>query len=269
MIILLQTWCAILLNDVLIKNYKGKYIVDIRDYTYEKYFPIKCIEKKTFKYAGMCVVSSEGYKEFLPDNEYFITHNLRELEDDVKSEIKTRNKKKERLNIAFIGYVLYQEQSKKLLYALKNDDRFLVSFIGTRALELSQFCEENDIRNVRLIDTFDSKDILEYYKEVDIVNNLYGNNTPILDYALSNKLYFAAELNMPILVCPGTYMQKVSEKYNMAITVRTYDDSLANYIWNEYSRIDWDKLANSCNDFLTVARQEQKEYLDKVYEMVN
>ncbi len=268
-IILLQTWCAILLNDVLVKHYKGRYIIDIRDYTYEKIPLIKLIERKVFKFAGMCVVSSEGYKTFLPSRQYYVTHNIRALETEIVNEIRNREKKREVLNIAFIGFVLYQEQSKRLLLALKNDNRFLISFIGTRALELQSFCEQNNIKNVRLVDTFEAKDILSYYRDVDIVNNLYGNNTPTLDYALSNKLYFAAELNMPILVCPDTYMEKVASKYGIGITVKEYDNNLGDYIWDKYQKIDWDKLRSLSSDFLSKAREEQEVYLTKVNEMVN
>ena len=47
--------------------------------------------------------------------------------------------------ISFIGYVNYQEQHKKLMLALKDDKRFRLSFVGTRALELESFCKENGI----------------------------------------------------------------------------------------------------------------------------
>ena len=269
-VVLLQTWGALLLNKFLVKKYSGRYIVDVRDYTYEKNLIVRIVEQYVFKKAGMCVISSKGYKAFLPKGiKYYVAHNIRNLSFDEVKEIRCRKREKEILSIAFIGFVEYQEQHKKLIMALKNDSRFRLLFVGTKALDLEDFCRINNVKNVILIDTFDSKNILNYYRDVDIVNNLYGNNTPTLDYALSNKLYFAAELHMPILVCPNTYMQKITQKYNMSITVSSYNVSLGDYIWDQYSQIDWSSLDNSCDDFMNLARKEQKLFIEKVGEMLN
>ncbi|MBP3793155.1 MAG: hypothetical protein ILA24_03840 [Ruminococcus sp.] len=268
-IILLQTWAALLIGDKLRKEYSNKYIVDIRDYTYENFFAVKKYEQFIFKKAGLCVVSSNGYKSFLPKGKYFTTHNLREISQFDRIRIRNRSKAKAQLNIAFIGVVSYQDQCKKLLLALKNDKRFILSFIGTRAIELQAFCQNNNIKNVRLIDSFDSSTIIDHYNDVDIVNNLYGNNTPILDYALSNKLYFAAEFAMPILVCPSTYMETITNKYGIGITIPKYNRSLGDYIWDSYHKIDWDEFTRSCDKFLSKAKMEQQVFLKRIIKMLD
>lgn len=268
MVILLQTWSALLLADVLTKNYSGKYIVDIRDYTYEKNPIIYNIEKVLVKNSYSCVVSSKGYMEFLPPHKYFVAHNMRELSPEKVYHIQNRKKQKDKLSISFVGYVNYQEQHKKLMLALKNDDRFHLNFVGTRAKELKSFCDENGIENVTLIDTFDSDKILDFYLTTDFVNNLYGNHTPTLDYALSNKLYFAAELQMPILVCKDTYMSTVSEQYGFGYTVDVIDDNLGNQLFEYYSNINWEKLKTGCQNFLRDATLEQEQFVDIIKKAV-
>lgn len=259
LVIFLQTWSALLMADIVVKHYAGKYIVDVRDYTYENNYLIYNREKKLMKNAAMCVISSEGYKEFLPPHNYFVFHNVRELPKEKVTLIRERRKEKDVLNISFIGYVNYQEQHKKMLISLKNDQRFHLNFVGTRAMELSDFCKENDIRNVTLIDTFDSSNILEFYENTDFVNNLYGNHTPTLDYALSNKLYFAAELNIPILTCPDTYMSKVSSEYGFGFDVDVSDALIGDKLRSYYESINWIELSNGCDRFMEKVQLEQDE----------
>lgn len=270
-IILLQTLSALLLSDILLKNYKKKYIVDVRDYTYENNKLIYNIEKKLLKHSAMNVVSSEGFLNFLPtEAEYEVAHNIRNWPIENLLKIKRRDKIREKLNIVFVGYVNYQEQHKKLLLALKNDPRFHISFIGTRGDELYPFCEENEIQNVTLVDTFKSVQTLDFYENADFVNNLYGNHTPVLDYALSNKLYYAATLNIPILVCEETFMEDISHKYHFGVTVNLDNpEKLGDYLFESYQNIDWNQLDNGTNKFIKHVESQQNQFEEKLFKLLN
>lgn len=268
-VIMLQTIGALLINDILIKKYSKKYIVDIRDYTYEYNKLVYIIEKRLLKNSALNVVSSEGYLSFLPPNiDYVIAHNIRAWSQEKIDTFSNNHRVKKKLNIAFIGYVNYQEQHKKLLLALKNDNRLHITFIGTRSEELREFCDSNDIRNVTLLGSFESAEILELYKNVDLINNLYGNNTPILDYALSNKLYYAAQLKIPILVCENTFMEKVANRYGIGITVDLQKRDISNYILEQYNNINWDEFDQGCEKFLIKVNEQQKKLENNIYKIL-
>jgi hypothetical protein len=269
-IVTLQTLAALLLGGILTKHYSNRFIVDIRDYSYENLLVFRMIEKKIFACAMKKVISSEGFKAFLPEGDYLTVHNTRPLNEKDKTKIQNRSKNKQKLNIAYIGFVRYQEQFQKLLLRLKNDERFVLSFIGTRAMELSDFCKSNGIKNVILQDTFDDKDILQIYGNADIVNNLYGNHTPVLDYALSNKLYLSADLHMPILVCPDTFMETITKKYGIGLTVDLdCQDDLGDIIFNYYNALDWKKFAESCEEFNKQVKQEQNIFELELKNLLN
>lgn len=268
-VIILQTLGALLLSDVLLRKYEQKYVVDIRDYTYEGYSLIYQLEKKLVKNSLLSVVSSKGYLSFLPKHDYVVAHNIRELPKQKVIEIKSRKRNREQLHIAFIGYVNYQEQQKKLIMALKDDSRFRLSFIGTRSEELEDFCRDNDVKNVHLIGKFDSNHMLDFYQDVDFINNLYGNHTPTLDYALSNKLYLAAELSIPILVCPETYMSTVIEKFKIGTTVNLNDENIGDYLNEYYKKINWDIFDYNCNRFLDIAHAEQNFFEGKLQKILS
>lgn len=267
-VIFLQTLGAIIIGRYLVKEYHMRYVIDIRDYSYEGNKYIYSLEKKLIMNSKFCIISSEGYKKFLPKQDYIITHNIRELDKTQVAKIKNRAKERAVLNIAFIGYVNYQEQHKKLLLNLKNDNRFIMTFIGTRALELKKFCEKNAITNVRFGDRFNPDEMLTLYEDVDLVNNLYGNHTPILDYALSNKLYFAAELNIPILTCSDTFMSEISHKYSFGIDVDVNNPNCGDILFDEYKRIDWERFSIGCQNFLDKVHHEQGIYADKIRELI-
>lgn len=249
-VILLQTAAGILLQQILKKKYYKRYILDIRDYTMEKNKFFYYIERYVINNSNITVISSEGYKSFLPNYNYVIVHNIRTIDKKICTSIRNRNKKKNKLVIGFIGYIHYQEQNKRLLKIFKNDQRFELHFIGKESEKLLPFCEQNNIGNVKLIGQFPPEKILKYYQDVDIIHNLYGNKTPVLDYALSNKLYFAAQLGMPILVCPETFMEKISLEYGFGYTFEMSNLQAVDELYNYYKNIDWQKFLSGCDKFL-------------------
>lgn len=264
LVVLLQTMSAVLLSRTLITKYCKRYIIDIRDYAHERIPLIANTEERIIPKSLFTVISSEGYKDFLPDNNYLICHNIRDLDRGQVNLIRGRNHSVGCIHIAYIGYVNYQDQHKKLIKLMNNDPRFKLSFIGTRALELETYCNEIHADNVTLVGTFDSSQILDFYNDVHVINNLYGNNTPTLDYALSNKLYFAADLHIPILVCPNTYMEKVAKDYGIGLSVNLDDPNAANQIFDYYTSLDWGAFESSCDDFMGVARLQQNKFLEMI-----
>lgn len=264
-VVLLQTWASLLLYGIINRLYKDRYIVDIRDYTYENNILIRTIEKKVLKCAEMRLVSSEGFKHFLPDEvNYHVVHNIRNLREEERLAIINRSHSSKPIRISFIGFVNYMEINKQLIQALGNDDRFHLNFIGTNALKLKEYCEANKIGNVTLIDTFKPEEILRFYQETDIVNNLYGHNDPRLDYALSNKLYFAVQLKMPILVFTNTYMAEVSKAYNLGIEIDELNRDLGDRIYHKYMNIDWNELSTECDKLLIKIQKEQSETIQSL-----
>lgn len=265
-VVLLQTSGAIILTEILLRKYSKKYIVDIRDYTMENNRLVYYLEKKLLKNSFANVISSAGFKNFLPKNDYYLLHNNHHFHDvKLQYAIKNREKNKKRLNIAFIGFVGYQDIQKKLILNLGNNPSFELSFIGKDANKLRMFCKENNINNVTIIDKFNPNDTLKFYESVDFINNLYGNNTPVLDYALSNKLYYAAELYIPILVCPDTFMSKISSENYLGYTVKDLENkNLGNDLLEYYENIDWELFEKKSDSFMKKVETENNRFMNLI-----
>lgn len=259
-VVLLQSLAGVLLSHVLKQKYVGRYILDIRDYTLEHNRFYYCIERELIRKSSLAVISSEAYRRFLPDHGYVLAHNNRPVDEQFSERIRSRNKNRKKLVVASIGYQAYQNQYRKLLRILGNDVRFELQFIGKESERLIQFCEENNIRNVKIIGKYPAEGVLGFYDGVDVINNWYGNDTPNLDYALSNKLYLAAQLHIPILVSKGTYMETVAVGGGFGCSMDLEKGDCPESLYDYYQGIDWASFATNCDLFMDRVRHEDQVF---------
>lgn len=256
-IILLPTQTGILLHNLMTKKYAGKYILDIRDYSAENNKLFYYIEKKLIKNSGLTVITSPAFERFLPKYKYYISHNTTHISCNTIREYRNRTKAVgKQLVISCIGSIRFYDQFKKILSCFSNDKRYLLRFIGNGSEGLQDYCKQNKIENIQLVGRFSPDKTIDYYMNTDIVLNLYGNHTPFLDYALSNKLYYAATLGMPILVCPGTYMQEVSVEGGFGFTFNIEDETMRDKLYEYYNTIDWPLFYDNCDVFMKKTNNE-------------
>lgn len=222
-IIILNTLPAVLLSNVLISNYRGKYILDIRDYTYEKYKFYKKRVDNLVKNSFITTVSSFGFS----DNEL---------------------SKKPKIKIGFVGVVRYMKENMNLIRQMKNNGKYEFVYIGKTYPEcnLEKTCKNENIENVTFKGEFNNKDKPEIYKDIDIINALYGNESLEVQTALPNKLYDAIVFKKPMIVSKGTYLSELVEKYKIGIAVdfkENFYEVIEKYI-NEFNSHEFDKNAN-------------------------
>lgn len=263
-VILLQTSVGILLQNFLRKRYKKKYILDIRDYTLENNKIFFLLEKNLIKNSAFTVISSEGYVNFLPEYQYVLTHNDISLSKHTIMQFQEKKKVDTKITISYIGLIRFHTQNKKVIMKFKNDNRFILKFIGKDANALAEFCDKNDVKNVELVDRFPPEKTLDYYYDTDIVYNLYGNDSPLLNYALSNKLYYAAQLGLPILVSPNTYMEKISASYGFGFAFDINDRNACDKLFNFYMSFKKNELLEKTKEFLEKVNKDNKKFNEKL-----
>lgn len=265
-VIFLQSHGSVACSPVILKKYPQKYIVDIRDYSLEDYFVFRYIENKILTNSYANVISSPAYKKFLPLNcTYFICHNYTPFKkESIEEIISKKDNTIHRINISFVGSVRFIEMDKKILKLFKNDDRFNINYYGKGSNELKCFAKENEITNSDFFDSFPQSQTLFFYRNTHLINNLYGNNDKMLDYALSNKLYHAALLKIPILVCPNTYMEELSLKYGIGFAFDINKKDIKEDLYDWFINIDRDMLNKGCLDFITHVKKENKLFFHMI-----
>lgn len=82
-VIICTTIPAVLLFDLLTRQFKKRFLLDIRDFTYENIYVYKWLVEKLIKAAGIVVISSKGFLRWLPGakSNYILTHNITQKED--------------------------------------------------------------------------------------------------------------------------------------------------------------------------------------------
>ncbi len=269
-VICLQTVGALLCTDVLLRFYKRKYIIDIRDFSIEGNKALSYVEKILLQNSRLNVISSEGYRNFLPPKlEYQLVHNYSQIDKENLQQFRKNKIDHTSLNLSYIGLIRFQEQNKKIIDLFANDRRFHINFIGKNALELKEYIKAKGIDNVTLIDQFPAEKTLDYYKDTDAILNVYGHGTPLLDYALSNKLYYAAALNIPILVSKGTFMENISVQYKFGFVLDFEDKEIKDKLYSYVINIDREKFFDDCQIFMRKVKKTNQEFAFHVEEILN
>lgn len=260
-VIATPTQAGLLLADRLMRKYAGRYILDVRDYCHENLRFVRRIEEKLVDGAFATVVSSDGYKSFLPeDREYVLVHNNRRLNDLRVREVRKRDRDRTPITLSFVGYIAYKEQHKKMIDLFKNDNRFRLLFAGAGSEELKSYCEKHNIWNVTVRGVFDPNEILDFYQETDIVNGVYGDNCPELDYALSNKLYLAAATRTPIVSNRNTFAEELSTEYHFGVGLDMSSAAAKDRLLEYYRTINWELLDEGCRSFLERVSIENQRF---------
>lgn len=250
--------------DYLSKKYKRKYSLNIRDYLGEKNKLIYNRFKKVIDKSAFTTISSEGFKSFLPPHNYLMMHSYN---SEILKEVTPKKKFQtdEPIKITFIGNVRFFEINKKLLDYFKNDMRFKLQFYGTNASVLEDYAKENGILNVEFHDSFQVKETPTFIERTDLVNNIYGNKSMSLDYAVSIKLYYGIYTRTPILVVPNTYMAKIIEKYKIGYVIENIDLDLPDKLFHWYNNLNFKEFDDSCKNLINEIKQNNNS-LEEVYQ---
>lgn len=246
--------------EYLSRKWKGKYCLNIRDYCHQKIKWIYNRFRTVIQNSAFTTISSPGYKTFLPEYKYIQVHSLNiAILKQIIPRVSFRESGKP-IRIGFIGYVRFFDINKQLLNIFKNDPRFELHFYGTHAHVLQQYASENAISNTAFHDSFPIADTPKYLQKIDIINNVYGNNSMSLDYALSIKLYHGVYSRIPILVCPNTYMEQISNEYQIGFTVNEYTAEMKEALYNWYTDLDFEKFNHSCYQFITKVMNDNQDF---------
>ncbi len=236
-VIVLTTMPAVLLSGYLGVHYKGKYLIDIRDYTYEKFLPYYLLETLAIKNAAMNVISSPGFRNFLPNADYDLCQNVNAAYAQ-DGGYKFNCTPSEYITIGYVGSIAYKKQCMKLIHLVERDDRFKFNFYGDEGADtqISDYLAEHPCDRIKCFGCYQPEDKLNILKKVNILFNAYGCGNKLLDYALSNKLYDSFYMRIPLLTSPNTAMSEEAGEFSYDIDLE--NETSLNGLYNWYCGID-------------------------------
>jgi len=256
-LVVLTSIPAVILFDLLVK-FDGRYIIDIRDYTYEHILPYRLALKKALSKATMRIVSSPAFCRTLPQWDYLTYHNI-STDLGVRRDLPlVLASKHPSIRINYIGLISYLEQVQQLLQWVGNDNRFFIGIHGTGPCEaeVHRYAVDKKYTNIVFTGKYTPSDKEVYLKQSDIIFNAYGSENRNAKMLLSNKLYDAAWYYKPILVSPDTEMAEASKGFGIALDLS--DITFADKLYEYYISLDWPVFYQTCDSFMTRVLSENE-----------
>lgn len=244
--------CSVFLCNDLKKNFKGKYIYDIRDYSQILRLPIfRHANNQLLSHSFMNVISSGGFKKWLPTSvEYILCHNttqekIKEVENIV-SDIRSSKP----IMILTIGQIRDLDANTYVIEKLSNNGSFELVFAGKgKTIEsLEKMVDERGYTNVIFSGRYKKEEEDIIVKQTNLINVCMGSNM-VSDYLLSNRLYLAARLKKPLISFSDCYQADVIKKYNLGVVINRKDNFLEK-VQDYISLFNPVKFTQGCSNFL-------------------
>lgn len=243
----------------ILKN-KCKYIVDIRDYDSNlKYKWMKTLFTKAIKNAEALVISSEKFKSWIPKKEQtYVMHNIPQTGIKIEN---TNSFKNDSIVVGYLGGIGYYNENVAIAESVKNSKKISLLYAGIypENNNIRDYCEKNDIKNVKFFGRYDDKKKADIYKNVDIINAVYGNDSLIVTTALPNKLYDSIFYKIPVMACSKTFLGEIVEKYSLGFCVEPKEDDIRKKIIEYSNNFNESEFKKGCNEYLNFVLKEQEE----------
>lgn len=255
---------AYLFADILLRRFKHRYVVNVRDYVVENNLFFYSLLKKLVKNAFFVTISSDGFRVFLPKGEYIKVNSVNE---DLLTNLKGRPQNSGiPIKIGFAGNCRYFRESYKLIEALANDERFELWYCGTNSNVLKKYAENRGIRNVKTMPSFDPKATVDIMAGFDIVNSAFGNDAMDNSTLMPIRLYTAMAIHRPMLVSRNTQLANEVMKNKIGYVIEDFA-TLSNSLYAYYQSLDIEALSAACEAYLQMARMENETFYAAVEKM--
>ena len=267
LLILCTTLPGVLISDILVRDYTKRFILDIRDYTYENWSVYRRFAEKNIGAAGLVIISSKGFQRWLPTGyEYMISHNI--SNSDYAIEEMQSSSGEKLWTIGFVGGIRYYEINKKLIMQMKNHENFKLLYVGKHhpGCDLLEYCMKNNVNNVEFSSRYNNSQKPEIYNQIDLINSIYGADNEETRTLLPHKLYDCVLYKKPIIVSKGTYLEDVVKKYRLGLAVDIDDENVPQSIEEYIYGFNKNEFINGCRKYIVEALNDEEMCTEKIEE---
>lgn len=262
-VIFLHSLPGVLLSDILVKKYPNKFIFDYRDSTYEHFKPFKNVIAKLVKASKATFVSSDAFRQFLPESEkdkIFTSHNL--LTDSLshRDEKIKHGIPSDKIRIAFWGFIRHEDVNREIIRKIAADDRFELHYYGREqqiAQNLKRYVTEINAQNVFFHGEYKPEDRYQFVRNTDLIHNIYKDNNMML--AMGNKFYDGLIFYLPQLCLKGSFMGGKCTKAGIGLECDPFCENFTEKIFDYYKDLNQNVFIECCNDILIGVMKEYDE----------
>ena len=106
------------------------------------------------------------------------------------------------------------------------------------------------------------------YKNIDIINSLYGSADLAVSTLMPNRFYDALIYKKPLMVSPNTYPAKIVQKNNLGFVYDYLKEDYADQLRDYINSFDEKNFCSSADRLLREIINEQNLFLQSIYEFV-
>ncbi len=272
-IIFLHSFPGVLLSDVLTRKYRGRYIYDYRDSTYEKYGFFKKIIHKLVKHSCATFVSSDGFRTLLPPeaaSKIYTSHNF------IKDSLNHRDDKKkygttsEVIRISYWGFIRDEKINRLMMDRLANDPRFELHYYGREdqlTERLKAYANEKNAQNICFHGEYVPEDRYRFICTTDLIHNVFGDRNMMI--AMSNRFYDSAIFRIPQLCMKGSVMGNRAEKAGIGFSYDPACEDYADAVYAYYTSLNRRKIDAACDTELDCVLKEYQQGCQVIREEIN
>lgn len=255
---------SVFFEPLLNKNYKGRYVFDIRDYSpMVKISFLKRRIKRLLSNSALNVISSEGYKKWLPEEcEYVVCHNT-DVDKVYLDDFVLDNKHNiDCLNILTIGAIRNAETNIKVIDALGNLEGIHLDFVGdgNGAPMLVEYCKDHSIKNVLFHGRYQKKDEDSFVQKCDLMNIVLPH---FKVSEMSNRFYLSVRFRKPMIVNDGCFQADQVRKYGIGLVIKDLSN-MYEEILLYWKSLGWESYDEACKRFLKDVSSDMLLFKTKV-----
>lgn len=242
---------GIFISRYLSTHYKKRYIFDYRDLSIEQFNIFSKSFKRLLRNSYANVISSPGFKNYLPQSEYILSHNFNV--EEVRKALTTKTTKyvTDPIQILTIGGIRDYESNSQIIEALSNKDTFFLKFVGRGYAKesLEQFAAELSTQNIEFEGYYEKEYEPEYIKNCSFLNIFYPDKKSHSS-ALSNRFYNSLIYRRPMIVTKGQVQGDYAEEYEVGIAISDTKE-LPSIIEEWEKNQAFEEYEKRCNELLT------------------
>ena len=258
-LISLHSLPAVLLFRTIIKHYKGRFIFDYRDFTYENNGLFKKVICKLVNVSKATFISSDGFRKNLPrdcNDKIVVTHNIRKIDLAINNICPPKTNYGV-ISVSFWGFIRQEELNKKIIDAFSKDKRFELHYYGKEGKvysNLIDYTRRKNTSNIFFHGEYLPEERITFAEHTFFIHNMYDGTNSML--AMSNKYYDSIIFKRPQICLVGSFMAEHVDGKKLGVVVNVDESSFTSKLFEYCNSFDFDDFSEKCD-------KERKRVLDE------
>ncbi len=262
-LVILTTQTAVILADVLLGSYRGRYVFDYRDRSYEYIAPYRALVNAIIKNSAAAAVSSPWFTEGLTAKDYLLVHNFRGECLGKGRDVCAKKADGEKLVIGYVGTLREFSYHKALIDIFADDGRyeFFTYGCGDDTEALAEYA--GNFGNIHVCGAYSEDDKYGITDKFDMMIYNYPYSY-VNDCAVANKYYDSLIMKKPMIVNPETVIGRYICENGLGVGINMADADCGDVIFDWYRAFDADEFSRRCNGHMDRYAADNARFAEKM-----